>query len=181
MPNNRKTEGKIKTPKHKGQNLLRQKRLAKILAEDGGKTPIGKLMLQAGYNKGYARNPDKLKKTASWQELMEKNLPDDLLAKRHHELLGSMEIGKFVFPNAVSDEEIKQVIESDSGLKLIKVIRNAAWARAYFSTPDNRSRKDALDLAYKLKAKYPKESSPITQIAVTDDQLKRILDRPKDK
>ena len=39
----------------------------------------------------------------------------------------------------------------------------------------------AIDTYYKVKGKYPKEVSPITQVTVTDDQLKRILNRSKDK
>lgn len=74
--------------KGKPQDLLRQKNLAKLLVEDGGKTPIKRLMLKAGYSEAYAKNSQKLKKTLSWQDLMEKNLPDDLLSQKHNERAG---------------------------------------------------------------------------------------------
>ena len=150
----------------KGQDLLRQKRLASLLVEDRGKTPIGKLIQKAGYSKAYSTNPGQLKKTLSWQELMEKNLPDDLLSQRHNELLTAMTIGNYVFVNSLTDEEIRQVVESAPGCKLIKIQRNQAHARAYFSVPDNKPRKDAIDMAYKLKSKYPKGSSEDHEVVI---------------
>jgi len=83
-------------------------------------------------------------------------LPDDLLARKHYELLQAMVIDHYVFPNAVSDKDIVEIIAKALGCRLIKVQRNSQWARAYFSVPDNRSRKDAIDMAYRLKGKYPK-------------------------
>lgn len=151
-PNNKNPD---EQKKPRPQNLLRQKRLAILLAEDGGKTPIGKLMLRAGYKKSYARSPDKIKKTVTWQDLMEKNLPDNLLTRKHYELLSAVAIDHYTFPNAISNKEIQEIIDNAPGCKLITVKRNAQWARAYFSIPDNRSRKDAIDMAYKLKNKYP--------------------------
>jgi len=159
-----KKNGKVR--KDKPSDILRQTRLAKLIAENGGKTPIGKLMIQAGYAPGYARNPDKLKKTLSWEQLMQKNLPDDLISQKHNELLSSMTIDHYIFPNAVTDEMIKQILDQVAGCKLLRVQRNPQWARAFFAVPDNRSRKDAIDMAYKLKGKYPKGSQEEHEVII---------------
>jgi len=147
-------------------DLRRQKQLAKLLAEDGGRTPIGKLMRRAGYSDHYANSPKKMRLTLSWKQLMEKNLPDDLLSKKHNELLTAVSIDHYVFPNAVSDKQIKAIINQVPGCKLLKVQRNASWARAYFAVPDNRSRKDAIDMAYKLKGKYQPEKHDLGELVI---------------
>ena len=152
----KKVVKQLSSKKGKLQDLIRQRKLAKLLSDDGGKTPVGKLMEQAGYSKAYAKTPQKIKTTLSWKELMEKYLPDDLLSEKHHELLRAMVIDHYVFSNSMSDKDIEEVIAKAPGCKLIKVQRNAQWARAYFTVPDHRSRKDAIDMAYKLKNKYPK-------------------------
>lgn len=146
------------------QNLLRQKLLAKLLSEDGGKTPIGKLMKKAGYSDAYAKNPNKLKNTLTWEDLMEKNLPDDLLSQRHNELLTAVTIGNYVFSISLTDDQIRDVVESAPGCKLIKIQRSSTSARAYFTAPDNKPRKDAIDMAYKLKNKYPASKVDVTSL-----------------
>lgn len=65
---------------------IRQKKLAKKLIENGGKS-VSATMLEVGYTEGYAHNPQKITQKKSWAELMEQYLPDDLIAERHHALL----------------------------------------------------------------------------------------------
>jgi len=122
------------------RDLLRQKVLAKLLAENGGKIPLGKLMLQAGYAKAYSESPDKLKKTETWKDLMEKYLPDDLLSKKHQELLNKQEylaIGKKGEREVVPTGEI-----------------------------DPNAVSKGLDMAYKLKGRYPKGSGEDHEVII---------------
>ena len=185
MPNNRKTEGKIKTPKRrkgKTQDLLRQRNLAKLLSEDGGKTPIGKLMVKAGYSKAYSKNPNHLKETLSWKELMEKYYPDDKVAEAEGQQLHASQIDHYIFPGGNTNEEIKEIIESYPNCKLIKIKKELQWKWAYFSSPDNNAIGKSLDRIYKIKNKYPKEAPPsFNAFQITDDQLTRIFERPKNK
>ena len=126
--------------KGKPQNLLRQKNLAKILLEDAGKTPIGRLMIRAGYKKGYAKNPQELKKTLTWQELMKKFLPDELLSQRHQDLLNKQE---FI---AIGKKGEREVIATG-------VIDGFAVSKG-------------LDMAYKLKGRYPKDQGEQQKVIV---------------
>ena len=48
---------------------------------------------------------------------------------------------------------MREVIETIPGCHLIKVQRNSQWARAYFSAPDNKTQREVLELAYKLRKK----------------------------
>lgn len=118
-----------KTPdKKNGQLLLRQLRLAKLISEDGGKTPLGKLMRKAGYSKEYSESPDKIKKTVSWQELMDEKIPDNMLAEKHQELLNKKE---YIAIGKKGEREVVPTGEIDPN----------AVAKG-------------LDMAYKLKRKY---------------------------
>ena len=71
-------------PKVKPDNI-RQKKVAKEVVENG--SSMGAAMRGAGYSEAYSKHPEKLKRTDSWQELMEEYLPDSLLAEKHEELL----------------------------------------------------------------------------------------------
>ncbi len=188
MPKTEKPKGSKKTPKKrsdKSSDLIRQQKLRRLIADNVGnkgnkKRTIGELMIEAGYSKAYSESPDKLKKTLSWQELMEKDLPDDLLSRKHNELLNATGIGHMVFPVATTDEEITELLATVNCIPQ-KFQHGDTAIHVWYWARDNRAIKEALDMAYKLKAKYPKEVSPVTQVVVTDDQLERILNRPKDK
>jgi len=131
---------------------IKQKRAAKKIVENGGN--VSKGMRDAGYSKETAKSPKKLTESRGWEELMKKYISDDDISKAHGELLRASQIDHYVFPKSEKDEVIKKLIESIPGCKLMKVRIAQQWKRAYFWTPDNHSRKDAIDMAYKLKGKY---------------------------
>ena len=89
-------------------------------------------MEQLEYSKEYARNGN-ITETDSWQELMDKHIPDSLLAKRHKELLNKREVVK--------------EFSHEQGEYLQKVI----------DQPDTNAVKAGLDMGYKLKGKYAAE------------------------
>ena len=121
---------------------------------------MGEAMRAEGYSKTYAKSPDKLRKTDSWQALMEKYLPEKELARHHKELLNANEIGKFDFSMHVSDEEIKEVVEEEYGFRIVKIVevytddKKFRRKTAYYLVPNTKAKKDALDMAYKLNKKY---------------------------
>lgn len=84
------------------------------------------------YSPGVVRNPQKLTRSKGWKELMDKELPDGLLAKRHRELLNKREV---VY---IAGKQEKELIDQ----------------------PDTQAVSKALDMAYKLKNKYPNENDP---------------------
>ena len=148
-----------KKPKH--EKTLRQKQLAKNLLCENVRTSRQKAMIDAGYSPSYAATSN-IKKTKTWTELMNEFLPEDLLAKTHNELLGASHIDHYDFPkgdkkNLLSDEEIKAVVESVPGCKLIYIKPAQSVKTAYFSNPDSKIRKDAIDLAYKNRGLYAAE------------------------
>lgn len=66
----------------------RKKKLASLMLVNVGK-PEGELMRLAGYSPSYARYPLRLKRTLSWEEIMDKCIPDIPLLLKHAELLDS--------------------------------------------------------------------------------------------
>jgi hypothetical protein len=160
--------------KKKTQDLLRRKNLLKIVVEDGGKTSVGKLMRKVGYSKAYAKNPQKIKKSLSWEELMEKHFSDEKLAEVEGKQLNAAVIQNYVFAMAMTDEEIAAVIAKTPGAVLLKISHGATNNRAYFTTPDNASIGKSLDRIYKMKLKYPKDKSDNAVNERVDAALERF-------
>ena len=65
---------------------MRQRKAAKILVGNGGKT-VSKALREAGYAEGTVNTPSKVTKSKSWAELMDEFLPRDLVAQQHHGLI----------------------------------------------------------------------------------------------
>lgn len=102
---------------------------------------ISGAMVKAGYaEKTTATTTGKLTNTKGWKELMDKHMPDSVLAKKHRELLNKREI---VYSKVNGKEEAEQINE-----------------------PDTQAVSKALDMAYKLKGRYQDDpSKPIINIA----------------
>jgi len=111
---------------------FKQTLVARKLVEYNGE-PLGKIMVEAGYAPSTATNPQKLTESKAWPALMEKYFPDTLLSKRHKQLLNKKE---FFAVGEKGDRRIEPTGEIDP----------AAVARG-------------LEMAYKLKNKYPVEKS----------------------
>ena len=91
-------------------------------------------MLQEGYSEVYAKNGH-IAETDSWQELMRTYLPDELLAKRHKELLNKRELVK-IFNHTTGEYE-----------------------KELYDSPDTQAVSKGLELGYRIKGKFPKEDS----------------------
>ena len=73
----------------KRKQVLRHKIVLKELTENlrNGIT-MEQAQIRAGYKESYAKT-GQLKRTKSWQELLEQELPDELLLKTHKGLIGN--------------------------------------------------------------------------------------------
>lgn len=128
----------------------KQKLVATKIVENRGN--ISKSMREAGYSRATAKNPMNLTRSKGWSELMEKDFPDKLLTRQHHKLLTKKE---FVVIGRGKNREVFSTKQIDAD----------AVARG-------------LDMAYKLKNKYPKGQIEISILSElkdkTDDELKQI-------
>lgn len=111
-------------------------------------TPIKHAMQEVGYAPSTAKTTTKLTSSKAWEELMEKNLPDKLLAKKHLALLEKEEV---VVRNNVTSGEIETIPTGQI---------------------DTTSVAKGLDMAYKLKKRYPKESEINQQFNIAVKEAK---------
>src|SRR4051794_22656753 len=94
-------------------------------------------MIESDYSPAMAKNPQKLTQSKGFQELMEESgLTDDLLVKRHVELLNKRETAVVPAGRDENDKAIYQKV--DLG-------------------PDTTAVTKGLDMAYKLKGSYAAE------------------------
>jgi len=125
---------------------LRQKKAFKEVAENGGN--LGKAMRKAGYAEVTSKSPVKLTDSLGWQELMEKYLPDNLLAEKHLKLLNKTE----------------KIIK---GTKILDT-----------GEPETQAVSKGLEMAYKLKDKFqPTKIKLIDDLEEDDDQIRREVRR----
>ena len=108
---------------------LKQQKAVKIILEDTNKT-LGTSMIEAGYTKNTSENPKNLTDSKGWEELMEKYLPDKLLAKKHKELL-------------TIPKKVRRFIKGD--------------LESEYEELDSNAVSKGLDMGYKLKGKYKAE------------------------
>lgn len=133
--------------------------------------PMGKLMREVGYSESYSTNPAQKKNTKrTWADLMEEFLPENLVAQRHGELMNASAIESYTFSQdekrgrELTDEEVRAVVESVPGCKLIYIKRGKYTGTvAFFQTPDMKARKEAVELTYKLRGKFAPEQIDIVK------------------
>lgn len=179
---------------YKKKTNKRAEKLVKSLLgkgkKDVGKKTIKKMAINAGYSEKYA-DKGKVLKSKTAQELIAKYLSDNVVYKTHGELLRSSEISHFIFPkvgkkNPISDDKIKEIIESVPGCRLLYIRpENYVGKIAFFQAPDAKSRKDALDMAYKIKGAYAPDKIELTkrkyqdlsnaELAALEKKLKNFL------
>lgn len=177
-----------KKPSRQRPTYKQRKFAKKVLIEGKSKRQAAK---EAGYADSIAKNPKKITESKGWETLQEEFLPDPLLAQRHQELLNANYIQHYVFPKMttevkkgrktikgtllLSDEEIKVIVESVPGCKLIYIKADSFNKIAFFQAPDNRGRKDALDMAYKLTGKYAEQKHKHSFEGKNLEELREML------
>lgn len=129
---------------------LKQKRALKMV--EAGRN-MGEVMRLAGYSPSTATHPKKLTESKAWQRLMQKHFPDSLLAKRHSDLLNKKE---FIAIGKAGEREAVETGEVDAN----------AVARG-------------LDMAYKLKSKYPNRKLG-NESDITSIEIQRVILRIRD-
>ncbi len=177
----------------------RQKKAIDLVVESGGLKAVSVAMVEAGFSPATAKNPSKLTKSKAWIEIMEKHFSDTDLAKAHKELMHSTRIDHMVFPlgpseeedegtddesvlaralapetTSLTDEEIKEML-AEVNCKVRRIVHGQTARHVYFWAVDNKARKDALDMAYKLKAKYaPERTEHLYGFMIAPEDRERI-------
>lgn len=181
-------ENTEKKPKRQRNGIvaLKHKMVLDNIAKNLGKSSkpnMYQAMIDAGYSHSYAKSCCQLTETKNWIELTEKYLPDNLLATTHNDLMIAKKLEYTLFDADVAIEEINEVILK-MGCQVAKAIKGKYGTHCYYYAPDNRIRKDATDMAYKVKGKMAPEKFEVEQTglqSLSDEDLAALIKKQKNR
>lgn len=175
-----KKKSKVVALKHK-RVLDRIGRPVKNDGKSRKRESMYQAMIAEGYSPEYARQGG-LRKTRSWNELLEERLNDEKLSYIHQTLVVAKKLDYMLFSPEVSDENIYELIDS-VGCVLKKIIHGVAGTHAYYFAPDNKSKLSALELAYKIRGKMSPEVIKLETglSAMSDAELAELIRKQKNK
>jgi len=161
---------------------LKQEAAFKETLKNGGN--VSQAMSTVGYAETTVHNPSNLTESDGWKKLVDEYLSDEKLSEVHAGLLASTRLDHMVFPLGpkddgevgiqeddldedgihvavhermkLSDEDIKEML-AEVNCKVRRIVHGETARHVYFWAADNKARKEALDMAYKLKGKYAPE------------------------
>lgn len=127
----------------------------------------------AGYSQTIADNP----KVLTDRKWFKASLPT--YAETSEELKNLMyasRLDHYVFPLSLSDDEIREIVEGIAGCRLRKIKHGETQTWAYFYSPDNKSKKEAIDIVLKVRGDYAAEKHAFVDPleGITDEEA---LDR----
>jgi hypothetical protein len=151
------------TKKYKRKPTLKQVTAIRLWVESGGKRSIASIGREAGYSEATIKNPNKITRSYSMQKAFEEaGINDNLLAKTHSDLIGANKIeskeflfarkGKKLIP--WTDDQIEQYFKRLKGAEIISIVSFPDRKMVDYSIPESMARKDALNLAYKVKGDF---------------------------
>lgn len=151
-------------------------------AGKGRKPTMMEAMIESGYSEAYARSGT-IKKKKSWNQLIEQYLPDELLSESHNNLLVSKRLDYMLFTSEIEDEDIYVLLQSVN-CTVKKIVHGVQGTHVWFWNPDGKLRKDAIELAYKIKGKMSPEKFEVEQTglhALSDAELAELIKKQKNK
>lgn len=170
----KKVVSKPKKPVKLRQILLAKEISANVRKAKGKKISVSKVMKEVGYSPSYAEKAGKVLASDPFQDLLDKYLPDELIAETHAGIMKANALGHEVFPTDLTDEEMKEVVEGVWGGIIRKIKHLDSGNHVWYLVPDNRSRAKGIAEAYKVKAKYPAEKQEHTFDADITEALSRL-------
>lgn len=128
---------------------VRMVKTAKAMVGKGGKS-FAQAAREAGYSEAIVNTPAKITKSKSWQALMDEYLPQDLIARKHQELL-----------------EAEETIFIPRGKEILERKR-----------PDHMARRAGIDMAHKLRGNYAPEKIELERRKfqdMSDEELRTTI------
>lgn len=129
----------------------RQEKAVQLFVENGGKSASA-AMREAGFSDAYAKNPQKLTATSTWDELLDKALPDSKLLTAHKKILNAQKLEHMVFPLGMEEADIKKLLNS-TGCKPKQIKYGEQAIHVWYWSPDMKAQAKAIEMGYNLKGK----------------------------
>lgn len=205
--------------KYKTSQIVKdkQRKVMELMSENGRKMTMGKALRTVGYSKTVSLSPTKVTNTKSWQELLQEQLPDSLLAEKHNELLQSKRLDHMTFPpfhhkvdkpvddvdnpedesdentgenhgENLTDDDIRNLLKEVSCV-VRRIVHGEQARHVYFWSSNDKAKKDALEMAYKLKGRFDekvniditrKEIIGIVVTEITHESVREQVNAPID-
>lgn len=178
----------IPKPKKKKTSIvaIKHKRVLDRIGKkkNGGKgkgTSTYQAMIDEGYSESYARRGG-LGTTKSWDKLLEERLGDDKLTNIHNQLITAKRLDYMLFTAEIGDADVYELLES-VGCTPKKIVHGIQGTHVWFWAPDSKIRKDALELAHKIRGKMTPEVLEVRGglSALSDAELAAIIKKQTDK
>lgn len=131
---------------------------------------VGAAMRDAGLSEYAATHPSSLTKTTEWNQLLDEYLPEGDLLETHKSLLRASHLDHMTFPletPSLTDAHITEML-TDLNCTVRRISHGEQARHVYFFAPDNRARKDALDMGYKLRGTYAAEKHLHVGLSLAD-------------
>lgn len=164
------------------RHLVVFKEISGNISKEGKPKSIKQAMKDAGYSDSYAESSTHMVRTKGFKALLDKYIPEELVTKTHLELMKSKTIAKFDFPIRFTDEQILEVM-NEFGFQLVQIITNNTGIpefrsrKAYYIAPNDKARKEAIDMAYKLRGSYEPEKHSHKFDGLSKEELVEIITR----
>lgn len=162
----------------------KQERAAKLMSENIRKPkpqPTGELLIEAGYSEAMSKTPSRITGSVTFQDLLDRYMPDDTLAKTHQRLLETRKIEHMTFPLGPANEddidlsgsqpnkesdiekagaEVERTTLTDEEIKTMlkdvnctvrRIVHGNTARHVYYWVHDSAAQSKALELAYKMK------------------------------
>jgi len=162
-----------KKPKvYKVKPTKRAKKAFQILTENE-RMSQREALKQAGFSDEVADHPKKVTESKGWKQLCKEYLPDEDIVAAHKKLMLTGKLSRQSFPLNLSNKEIKEMITKircefiDIKLEFEEYtdkkgnLKKRKRKFCYYLIPDPIALKSAIDMAYKVKNKYPATSHKI--------------------
>lgn len=172
----------------KAKNAARAKAVARKLIANPS-MPVSTAIRAVGGSEFAATHPSLITKDASFQELIDHYLPQGEILETHRGLLKAASIDHMVFADGprneneaaqfmadhnakatdgtiftrddiLTDDDIREMLK-EKNCEVRRISRTERSRHVYFWSPDSRARKDALDMAYKLRGSYAADKAAV--------------------
>jgi len=157
--------------RYSNKDYVAKLKKAKVINDLTRGCTLEKAEANAGYKKG-TYTPS----SRTFQEVLQEILPDEFLVQKHKELMDDHRNIREIVISTTDDLAIKKAIK---GLTNVSVVKNTerGYTTLIINEPDKQARRDALEMAYKIKGHYAPQQIEIKRDyqELSDEELTALV------